>query len=76
MNDGASFDQLYHEIFVNETREHLLALFERTLDAASKQELYELILEGLELLQDIDFDRTQDDDDDEPIDEDLLNSIK
>lgn len=71
-----SFDQLYHEIFVNEQREHLLALFERTLDAASKEELDELILEGLELLQEVDFDRKYDDEDDDPIDEDLLNSLK
>lgn len=71
----ASFDELYHEIFVNEQREHILALFERTLDADSKQELDELILEGLELLQEIDFDRSHDDDDD-PIDEDLLKSVK
>ena len=72
----SSFDQLYHEIFVNEQREQILALFERSLDASSKQELDELMLEGLELLQDVDFDRSHDQDDDDPIDEDLLNSIK
>lgn len=72
----AAFDQLYHEIFVNEQREHILALFERTLDAASKEELDELVLEGLDLLQEIDFDRSQDDEDEDPIDEDLLNSIR
>lgn len=71
----ASFDELYHEIFVNEQREYILALFERTLDADSKEELEELMLEGLELLQEVDFDRSHDDDDD-PIDEDLLKSIK
>ncbi len=72
----AAFDQLYHEIFVNEQREHILALFERTLDAASKEELDELVLEGLELLQEVDFDRAHDDQDDNPMDEDLLNSIR
>lgn len=73
----ASFDELYHEIFVNEQREYILALFERTLDADSKQELDELIQEGIELLQVVDFDRSHDDDDDDdPIDEDLLKSIK
>ncbi|WP_242927039.1 hypothetical protein [Pontibacter vulgaris] len=72
----ALFDNLYHEIFVNAQREEILGLFERTLDAGSKEELDELIMEGLELLQDVDFDRTHDDDDDEPIDEDLLKSIQ
>ncbi|SIT92703.1 hypothetical protein [Pontibacter indicus] len=70
------FDNLYHEIFVNEQREHLLALFEQTLDATSKEELDDLILEGLEALQDIDFDAPQADDDDEPLDEDFLKSIQ
>ncbi|GGG29345.1 hypothetical protein [Pontibacter amylolyticus] len=71
------FDNLYHEIFVNEEREHLLALFEQTLDATSKEELDDLILEGLEALQDIDFDAPQpDEDDDEPLDEDFLKSIQ
>ncbi|WP_299703699.1 hypothetical protein [uncultured Pontibacter sp.] len=73
----ALFDNLYHEIFVNEQREHLLALFEQTLDAASKEEIDELILEGLETLQEIDFEAAQhDEDDDEPLDEDFLKSIK
>ena len=73
----ALFDNLYHEIFVNEQREHLLALFEQTLDATSKEEIDELILEGLEMLQDIDFEAAQhEEDDDEPLDEDFLKSIK
>lgn len=71
------FDNLYHEIFVNEQREHLLALFEQTLDAASKEEIDELILEGLEALQEIDFNNIQhDDDDNEPLDDDFLKSIQ
>ncbi|WP_033316653.1 hypothetical protein [Pontibacter roseus] len=73
----ALFDTLYHEIFVNEQREHILALFEQTLDATSKGELDELMLEGLELLQEVDFDAPQaDEDDDEPLDEDFLKSIQ
>jgi alpha-beta hydrolase superfamily lysophospholipase len=73
----ALFDNLYHEIFVNEQREHLLAMFEQTLDATSKEEIDELILEGLETLQNIDFEAAQhDEDDDEPLDEDFLKSIK
>lgn len=73
----ALFDSLYHEIFVNEEREHILALFEQTLDATSKEELDELTLEGLELLQEIDFESTpNDEDDDEPLDEDFIKSIK
>ncbi|MBD1397847.1 hypothetical protein H9Q13_11785 [Pontibacter sp. JH31] len=71
------FDSLYHEIFVNEQREHILALFEQTLDSASKDELDELIMEGLEALQEIDFESARhDEDDDEPLDEDFLKSIK
>ncbi|MHC2992537.1 hypothetical protein OB13_13445, partial [Pontibacter sp. HJ8] len=63
--------------FVNEEREHILALFEQTLDATSKEELDELTLEGLELLQEIDFESTpNDEEDDEPLDEDFLKSIK
>ncbi|MBF8962043.1 hypothetical protein I0P70_02190 [Pontibacter sp. FD36] len=71
------FDNLYHEIFVNEQREHLLAMFEQTLDATSKEEIDELILEGLEVLQDIDFEAAHhEDDDEEPLDEDFLKSIQ
>lgn len=72
------FDNLYHEIFVNEEREQILGLFEATLDAGSKEELDELILEGLELLSSIDFEHhaQKDDEDDEPLDEDFLKSIK
>lgn len=72
----ASFDELYHEIFVDEQRDYILGLFERTLDAGSKEELDELIMEGLDVLQEVDFDRSHDDDDGSPIDEDLLNSLK
>ncbi|MFD2245778.1 hypothetical protein [Pontibacter ruber] len=72
----ALFDSLYHEIFVNEQRELILGLFERTLDASSKEELDELMLEGLELLQEIDFEATTEDDEDEPLDEDFLKDIK
>lgn len=73
----ALFDNLYHEIFVNEQREYLLGLFEQTLDAGSKEEIDEIILEGLELLQEVDFDYTSpDEDDDEPLDEDFIKSIK
>lgn len=71
------FDHLYHEIFVNEQREFILGLFERTLDAASKEELDELIFEGLELLPEVDWDtKGQDEDDDiTPLDEDFLKSL-
>lgn len=74
----ALFDNLYHEIFVNEEREHLLALFEQTLDATAKEELDELILEGLEAIQSIDFDAAQQNegDDNEPLDDDFLKSIQ
>lgn len=71
------FDNLYHEIFVNEQREHLLALFEQTLDAGTKEEIDDLIMEGLEALQEIDFENLQqDEDDDEPLDEDFLKNIQ
>lgn len=73
----AVFDNLYHEIFVNEEREQILGLFEATLDAGAKEELDELMLEGLELLTSIDFEHhAQQDDDDEPLDEDFLKSIQ
>ncbi|WP_242922386.1 hypothetical protein [Pontibacter liquoris] len=74
-----SFDHLYHEIFVNEHRELLLGLFERTLDAGTKEELDELTMEGLELLEDIDWEAAaQNDEDDEPLpplDEDFLKNL-
>ena len=73
----AAFDNLYHEIFVNEQREQLLGLFEQTLDAGSKEELDELIFEGLELMQQVDWDANNDEDadDQEPLDEDFLKSL-
>lgn len=73
----AAFDHLYHEIFVDEQREQLLALFEQTIDAGSKEELDDLIIQGLELLQEIDFNAvSEDDDEDDAVDEDFLKSIK
>ena len=73
----AAFDNLYHEIFVNEQREQLLGLFEQTLDAGSKEELDELIFEGLELMQQVDWDANNDEDtdDQEPLDEDFLKNL-
>ncbi len=75
----ATFDNLYHEIFVNPQREEILHLFEQTLDAGTKEELDELILDGLELLAEVDWDAPQnpeeDDDDAEPLDEDFLKSL-
>ncbi len=73
----AKFDHLYHEIFVNEERNYLLGMFERTLDAASKDELDELIFQGLELLPEVDWDapKHEEDDDIEPLDEDFLKNL-
>ena len=72
----AAFDNLYHEIFVNEQREQLLGLFEQTLDAGSKEELDELIFEGLELMQQVDWEaNAEEDQDDEPLDEDFLKNL-
>ncbi len=73
----ATFDNLYHEIFVNEQREQLLGLFEQTLDAGSKEELDELIFEGLDLMQGINWeaDKEEDIDDIEPLDEDFLKNL-
>ena len=72
-----AFDHLYHEIFVNEQREHLLALFEQTLDTGSKEELDDLIMEGLELMQEVDWEaqKEEGDDDIEPLDEDFLKNL-
>lgn len=75
----ATFDNLYHEIFVNPQREEILHLFELTLDAGTKEELDDLIMEGLELLSQVDWDAThgpeEDDDDIEPLDEDFLKNL-
>lgn len=73
----ATFDNLYHEIFVNPDREHLLHLFERTLDAGTPEELDELMMEGLELISGIDWNATYEDEDnnDEPLDEDFLKNL-
>jgi hypothetical protein len=74
----ATFDHLYHEIFVNEQREEILHLFEQTLDAGSKEELDELIFQGLELFQEVDWEATAteaDEDDNEPLDEDFLKNL-
>lgn len=75
----ASFDNLYHEIFVNPQREEILHLFEQTLDAGTKEELDELILDGLDLLSQVDWNAErnpeEDDDDIEPLDEDFLKSL-
>ncbi|MCX2738922.1 hypothetical protein [Pontibacter anaerobius] len=75
----ASFDNLYHEIFVNPQREEILHLFEQTLDAGTKEELDELIMDGLELLAEVDWDAPhnpeEDDDDIEPLDEDFLKNL-
>ncbi|TPE42587.1 hypothetical protein [Pontibacter mangrovi] len=74
----ATFDNLYHEIFVNPQREEILHLFEQTLDAGTKEELDELILDGLELLHEVDWDaphNQEDDDDEEPLDEEFLKNL-
>ncbi|GAB3829701.1 hypothetical protein [Pontibacter rugosus] len=74
----ASFDHLYHEIFVNPQREGILELFEFTLDAGTKEELDDLILEGLELMAEIDWNAKHseaDDEDIEPLDEDFLKNL-
>ncbi|WP_299819052.1 hypothetical protein [uncultured Pontibacter sp.] len=72
----AKFDHLYHEIFVNEQRDYLLGMFERSLDASSREELDELIFQGLELLPEVDWDaKGHDEDDSEPLDEDFLKSL-
>lgn len=72
-----SFDHLYHDIFVDEQREQILGLFEQTLDAGTKEELDELILEGLEVLQQVDWEASAQDDNDQlpPLDEDFLKNL-
>lgn len=73
----AKFDHLYHEIFVNEQRDYLLDMFERTLDAASREELDELIFQGLELLPEVDWDAKSHDeeDDNDLLGEDFLKNL-
>ncbi len=74
-----SFDHLYHEIFVNDEREAMLDLFEQTLDADAKEVLDELIAQGVELLEQADWEATapdEDEDDELPLlDEDFLKNL-
>ncbi|MFD3002318.1 hypothetical protein ACFS7Z_18245 [Pontibacter toksunensis] len=72
----AVFDQLYHEIFVNEQRDQILSLFEQTLDAGSKEELDDLLFDGVALLQEVDWEANEEDQDDaDPLDEDFLKNL-
>jgi hypothetical protein len=50
---------------VNDEGEEILHLFERTLDADTKEMMDAVIEEALALAQEIDFDALHDDDDDE-----------
>ncbi|WP_125077611.1 hypothetical protein [Rufibacter latericius] len=62
-NKSHLFEELYTDLFVNADAEHILALFEETLNASSKEETDELIASALEIAEDLEF---QDNDDDTP----------
>lgn len=51
--DIKAFDNLYKDLFINDEGEMLLALFERTLHADSKNELAQIIKESLKVLEHI-----------------------
>lgn len=59
------FERLYTNLYVNDEGEQLLHLFERTLDADTQPMMDAVIEEALELAQELDFDRPDDDDDNE-----------
>ncbi|MBA9075753.1 MULTISPECIES: hypothetical protein [Rufibacter] len=51
------FEDLYTDLYVNTEAEAVLALFEATLHASSKEEADEIIVEALDLAQDLEFDQ-------------------
>ncbi|QHL87124.1 hypothetical protein GU926_06645 [Nibribacter ruber] len=62
---GHLFEELYTDLYVNAEAEHVLALFERTLQASSKEETDELLEEALELAHDLEIQPGHDEDEDD-----------
>jgi hypothetical protein len=63
--DAKLFERLYTNLYVNEEGEQLLNLFERTLDADTKAMMDEVIVETLELAAKLDFDASDEEDDED-----------
>jgi len=63
--DAKLFERLYTNLYVNDEGEQLLNLFERTLDADTKPLMDEIIEEALDLASELDFDASDDEDEDE-----------
>ncbi|WP_324676427.1 hypothetical protein [Hymenobacter sp. GOD-10R] len=60
--DAKLFERLYTNLYVNEEGEQLLNLFERTLDADNQPLMDEVIAEALDLASELDFDASDEDD--------------
>jgi hypothetical protein len=60
---GHLFEELYTDLYVNAEAEHVLALFERTLESSSKEETDEVLEEALELAHDLEIQPGSDEDD-------------
>ncbi|WP_210487007.1 hypothetical protein [Rufibacter aurantiacus] len=55
------FEELYTDLYVNADAEHILALFEETLNASSKEEIDDLLDRSLEIAEDLEFQGEEDD---------------
>ncbi|ALI97972.1 hypothetical protein [Rufibacter tibetensis] len=55
------FEELYTDLYVNADAEHILGLFEETLNASTKEETDELIDRALEIAEDLEFQSDEDD---------------
>ncbi|TGE22317.1 hypothetical protein E5K00_18915 [Hymenobacter aquaticus] len=63
--DAKLFEKLYTNLYVNEDGELLLNLFERTLDADTKDLMAEVVQDALHVARELDFSHHDEDDDDE-----------
>src|SRR6478609_1459358 len=61
MHQGVSaFDNLYADVFVNQDRENILALFERNLEAENRAQINGVLRESLVLLDNVDWEHNND----------------
>lgn len=63
--DAKLFDRLYTDLYVNETGEQVLHLFEETLDADSFEGMDDIIRRAVQVAQEADFSASDDDDTEE-----------
>jgi hypothetical protein len=64
---GHLFEDLYTDLYVNAEAEHVLALYERTLESSSKEETDEVLEEALELAHDLEIQLGGEDDDEDDL---------